>query len=233
MSTKGVSGCRAARLDRWQGLSGMALAAFLFCHLHFESSILFGKDAFYAVVRFLEAGFLDPTGHGYPGLTVLVALTLFALLLIHAITAIRRFPQQHKQWQALRNQAVRYPHLDTRLWLVQLITGFALFFLVPVHLLGILFDPTAIGPNQSAYRIVEQGFGWLYLLLLPAVVLHAVIGVYRVCMKWFGDKFNRESTQKVALGVGVWLLIIGATSLVAWLVIGNSLTLPMTPYSPN
>ncbi|SDJ57676.1 succinate dehydrogenase subunit C [Ferrimonas sediminum] len=233
MTPKGVSGRTAARLDRWQGLSGAALAAFLLFHLHFESSILFGKEAFYRVVRILEAGFLDPAGHGFPALTVLVALTLFVLLLVHAIIALRRFPQKYLQWKALKQQAVSFPHADTRLWLVQLITGFSLFFLVPVHLLGIMLDPAAIGPNQSAYRIVEQGFGWLYLLLMPAVVLHAVIGVYRLVLKWFGDKVSRGVSQKLALAVGLWLLVIGTASLVTWLFVGQSLTLPVIPYSPN
>ncbi|BDY03337.1 fumarate reductase cytochrome b subunit [Ferrimonas sp. YFM] len=232
MTPNGVSGRTAARLDRWQGLSGAALAIFLLFHLHFESSILFGKEAFYRVVRILEAGFLDPQGHGFPALTVLVALTLTVLLLIHALTALRRFPQKYRQWQALKQQAgMSLP--DTRLWLVQLASGFALFFLVPVHLIGILLDPAAIGPHQSAYRIVEQGFGWLYMLLMPLVVLHAVIGLYRLSLKWFGDKVSRAKARKLALGVTIWLLVLGSASLVVWLAVGQNLPVPLTPYSPN
>ncbi len=224
---------QAAWLDRWQSLSGAILAGFLLIHLHLESSILFGKDAFYQVARMLEAGFLDPSGHGYPFVIVLFGLGLFVVLMIHAIAAIRRFPTKYKQWKTLRAFSRTVPQRETNLWLFQLISGFALFFLVPVHLLGIVMNPGSIDPNLSAFRIVEQGFGFLYMALLPIAVIHALIGVYRLAMKWFGDKLPREKIFKGATAISGWLILLGTTSLIVWYYTGfTSLPTPLTPYSP-
>lgn len=223
---------QAAWLDRWQSLSGALLAGFIFIHLHLESSILFGKDAFYQVARMLEAGFLDPSGHGYPSVIVLFGLVLFAVLLAHAIAALRRFPHRFIEWRKLQEFSKTVPQRETNLWIIQLFTGFALFFLVPVHLLGIIMNPGSIDPNLSAYRIVEQGFGFLYLILLPTVVIHAFIGVYRLGMKWFGDKLDRFKLQKGALAVSGWLILLGTVSLIVWFYNGFNLSEPLIPYSP-
>jgi fumarate reductase subunit C len=59
----------AARGDKLQSLSGVLLGLFLVMHLHFESSMLLGKEAFYQVVPFLEGGVFSETGYGYPLLT--------------------------------------------------------------------------------------------------------------------------------------------------------------------
>lgn len=46
----------SARADKLQSATGLMLGCFLLLHMHFESSILLGKEAFYHVVQFLEGG---------------------------------------------------------------------------------------------------------------------------------------------------------------------------------
>ena len=70
----------AARADKLQSLSGVLLGLFLVMHLHFESSILFGKEAFYQVAQFLEGGIFSETGHGYPLVTKI--FSCFMLLIV-------------------------------------------------------------------------------------------------------------------------------------------------------
>jgi fumarate reductase subunit C len=67
-------------------------------------------------------------------------------------------------------------HEDTTLWLWQVATGFALFFLASVHLYVMLSKPDRIGPFESADRVWSDHFWPLYIVLLLAVELHAGIG---------------------------------------------------------
>ena len=60
-------------------------------------------------------------------------------------------------------------HEDTTLWFWRVITGFALFFLAPVHLYIMLTRPDRIGPFRSADRVWSDHFWPLYIVLLLAV----------------------------------------------------------------
>lgn len=221
----------AARADLLQSLSGVLLGLFIIAHLHFESSILLGKEAFYHVVQFLEGGIFSETGHGYPLLTQIFSTFMLVVVMIHAIFALRRFPTQIGQWHALRRQMHFLPHEDTKIWFWQMVTGFLLFFLVPVHLFTMIMNPE-IGPHLSAERVYFDNVWILYILLLPAVVVHAVFGLYRVCVKW-GLIQQRFALLKFAKVLMVYLMIIGIASLVTYIVIGRTLELPVIPFVPT
>jgi fumarate reductase subunit C len=230
-ATKGFSHpIWAARADRLQSMTGVLLGLFLIMHLHFESSILLGKEAFYHVAQFLEGGIFSETGHGYPLLTQIFSGFMLIVVLIHAAFALRRFPTQIGQWRALRNQMRFLPHEDTKIWFWQMITGFLLFFLVPTHIFTMITNPE-IGPHLSAERVYVQNVWILYILLLPAVVIHAVFGLYRVVVKW-GLIEQRFALLKFAKVMLAYLMVIGLASLVAYIVIGRSLELPVVPYVP-
>jgi fumarate reductase subunit C len=111
------------------------------------------------------------------------------------------------------------------------VTGFLLFFLVPVHLFTMIMNPE-IGPHLSAERVYYDNVWILYILLLPAVVVHAVFGLYRVCVKW-GLVQQRFALLKFAKVLLVYLMIIGIASLVAYIVIGRTLELPVIPFVPT
>jgi fumarate reductase subunit C len=218
----------AARGDKLQSLSGVLLGLFLVMHLHFESSILLGKEAFYQVVQFLEGGVFSETGHGYPLLTQIFSCFILLVVLIHAGFALRRFPTQLGQWRALRNQMRFLPHEDTKIWFWQMITGFLLFFLVPTHLFTMITNPE-IGPHFSAERVYHHNAWALYVLLLPIVTIHAVFGLYRVVVKW-GLIEQRFAMLKFAKVLLAYLMLLGTASLLTYLVIGRSLALPVVPY---
>ncbi|MCH1924225.1 fumarate reductase cytochrome b subunit [Shewanella sp. C32] len=220
----------AAVADRLQSASGVLLGLFLLLHLHFESSILLGKAAFYRVAQVLEGGLFTPSGHGVPLITQLFSLVMLLVLMVHAATALRRFPVQLGQWRALRNHLHLIKHNDSKLWFWQMLTGFLMFFLVPMHLVTMLTNPE-IGPHLSAARVYHDNYWLLYGLLLPAVVVHAMLGLYRVAVKW-GISFQRHGLLLLAKILMGYLIILGACSLVAYLVIGHSLTLPVTPFTP-
>ncbi|MDD8061056.1 MULTISPECIES: fumarate reductase cytochrome b subunit [Shewanella] len=221
----------AARADRLQSASGVLLGLFLIMHLHFESSILLGKEAFYQVAQFLEGGIFSETGHGFPILTQIFSVVMLLVVLIHAVFALRRFPTQIGQWRALRQQMKFLPHEDTKIWFWQMVSGFLLFFLVPVHLFTMITNPE-IGPHLSAERVVYQNAWVLYVLLLPAVTIHAIFGLYRVSVKW-GLITQRFALLKLAKVMLAYLMVLGVASLVAYIIIGRSLSLPVVPFVPG
>ena len=218
----------AARADKLQSLSGVILGLFLLMHLHFESSILFGKEAFYQVAQVLEGGVFSETGHGYPLITQIFSCFMLLVVLLHAVFALRRFPTQIGQWRALRKQMHFLPHEDTKIWFWQMISGFLLFFLVPPHLFTMITNPE-IGPHLSAERVYHFNAWILYVLLLPIVTIHAVFGLYRVVVKW-GLIEQRFAMLKFAKVLFVYLMVLGMASLLTYILIGHSLSLPVVPY---
>lgn len=195
-----------ARLDRWQSISGLLLGLFIWIHLIGDASILLGPEAFAAVHHFYEGGaFLSQP---VPALTALAAGAIFALLVIHAALALRKFPRDYQAYRSMRSHSRSMRHGDTRLWLIQVWTGFAMFFLAPVHLYVVMSKPEAIGPIFSSQRVTWDGFWLLYLLLLLIVVPHAAIGLYRLALKWGWPPSSRPACQRRRLGVTMWCTIV-------------------------
>lgn len=212
-----------ARLDVIQGVSGLLLVLFMWAHMGFVSSILLGKDAMYFVARMFEG---EPIfGKPYPLLVTMVAAVVFILFVVHALLALRKFPNSYRQYRALHRHLGWFRHPDTVLWVLQVVTGFALFFLASVHLYQMAFHPADIGPYASADRVWTGRMWPLYLVMLFAVELHGGIGFYRLLLKWgvfLGDnpKRNRRRLQKIKWGITAFFLVLGLVTLGAYMKIG-------------
>ena len=221
----------SAKADWLQSATGILLGLFLLLHMHFESSILLGKEAFYQVVQLLEGGIFSSSGHGFPIVTQVFSVFMLLVVMLHAALALRRFPTQLGQWRALRTHMHNIPHRDTHAWFWQLVTGFILFFLIPAHLFTMILNPE-IGPHLSAERVYHDNAWLLYALLLPAVVIHAMIGLYRVALKW-GLSSRRAALGNVAKALIIYLLCLGAASLITYVFIGSELGTPIQPFVPK
>lgn len=68
-----------------------------------------------------------------PSGLVLALAAIFALVVVHALLAVRKFPNSYRQVRAFRDHANAMKHGDTTLWWWQVVTGFALFFMVGVR----------------------------------------------------------------------------------------------------
>lgn len=212
-----------ARLDLLQSLTGLALVIFIWGHMFFESSILLGKDAMFWVARMFEG---EPIlGKPYPGLVSAVVAVIFLLIAVHAILALRKFPASYRQYHDFHRHMGSMHHEDTTLWYVQVITGFAMFFLASTHLFGMLLQPDNIGPYASADRIWSGRFWILYLLLLFSVHLHAGIGIYRLAVKWGpltrgNAKIFRHRAKVAMWGIIAFFLVFGSITLVTYMKLG-------------
>lgn len=211
-----------ARMDVAQSVTGLILGLFMWAHMFMVSSILLGKDAMYFVAKMFEG---EPFfGKPIPALVSGFACFILALIAIHAICALRKFPGSYHQYQTLHKHIGDLKHSDTTLWYVQVITGFLLFFLASVHLYQLIMHPADIGPYASSDR-VWGGMWPLYLILLFVVELHAGIGLYRVAIKWGlfmgkNPKQNRKRLSVMKWTLTVFFLTLGLLTLGAYMKIG-------------
>jgi len=215
--------CWPARLDWMQSASGLVLALFMWGHMFFVSSILLGKDAMWTVAKAFEGYFVF--GRSLPWLVSIVVACILALIVGHAMLAVRKFPINYGQYRAFRDHANAMQHGDTNLWWWQVVTGFALFFLASVHLYAMLTRPETIGPFGSADRVWSEHFWPLYLVLLFAVELHGGIGLYRLAVKWgwfAGPDPNatRSRLKKLKWALTAFFLVLGLATLAAYVKIG-------------
>jgi fumarate reductase subunit C len=212
-----------ARLDLTQSVSGLLLGLFMWGHMLFVSSILISDDAMWTVTKFFEGYFFF--GRSYPILVSFVVAGVFALFVVHAGLALRKFPINYGQYRTYRDHMAMMRHEDTTLWYWQVVTGFAMFFLASVHLYQMMMHPAQIGPWASADR-VWSGLWWpLYLVLLFAVELHGGIGLYRLAVKWGwlagkDDRATRKRLKALKWALSVFFIVLGLATLGAYIKIG-------------
>ena len=211
-----------ARLDYLQSATGLFLALFISFHILFESSILFGKNAMYTLTKMFEG---EPFIEAEPLIITGLAFIIFSMFIFHAFLAMRKFPASYKEYQRYHAHRKLLKHDDTNLWLIQITTGFVMFFLGSVHLYMMMSMPGKIGPYASSDRIYSDWMWPLYLLLLIAVVLHAWVGVYRLIIKWgwFDGKDPRKNRKRSKMMIKVLIvayLVIGLASLANYMKIG-------------
>jgi len=211
-------------MDVLQSLSGLLLVLFVWAHMFFESSILLGQDAMYWVARMFEG---EPLfGRPYPLLVSAVGVTVFLLVAVHAVLALRKFPGNQRQYARFHRHMRGMRHPDTTLWYAQVVTGFCLFFLVPAHLYMVIAQPGNIGPYESSDRIWTGNFWILYALLLVTVHCHAGIGMYRLAMKWgpltsANTRVVRARLKAAMWGIVAFFLCLGTASLLTYMKIGR------------
>lgn len=212
-----------ARLDVAQSVSGLLLALFMWGHMIFVASILISRDAMWTVTKFFEGHFFF--GRPYPVIVSGVAATVFALVVLHAALALRKFPSSYRQYTLFKRHMHGMQHEDTTLWYWQALTGFALFFLASAHLYWMLVNPDRIGPFESADRVWSDHFWILYLVMLFAVEIHGGVGLYRLAVKWgffSGPDVQRarRRLRRVKWAITVFLIVLGLATLAAYIRIG-------------
>jgi fumarate reductase subunit C len=214
-----------AWLDFLQSASGLLLALFMWGHMAFVSSILISKDAMYTVTRFFEGEYIF--GKPYPVIVTVIVSLIFIIFIAHAGLAMRKFPSSYKQYRIFLTHRKQLQHSDTSLWLIQAITGFAMFFLGTAHLYTMLTHSADIGPFASADRVWSGGSWILDLPLLLAVEFHGGIGLYRLAVKWgwfdgSNPRRNRIRLKRFMWGMIGFLLMLGMMSLAAYMKIGQA-----------
>jgi len=180
----------AARFDLIGMVSGLLLVFFMFGHAMMLATIVFGVETMDGLSMWLEDLYLAQAG----------AIGMVFLILIHFVTAGRKLPLRVNEQRMIWRLTRRLSHLDTWLWLVQVVTGMMILLFVMVHLYFVL-TTFPIEAVKSSTRVAAN-FGYLYAPMIIVIWLHLGIGLYRIFVKW--TPFNRK-----ILKVFKWLLILG------------------------
>jgi len=212
-----------ARLDFIQSVTGLILAVFIMGHIMFEASILLSSEMMYKVTLMFEGYYFF--GERYPGIISFLAAAIFLIFILHAFVAIRKFPASYRDYKIITKHTQQMKHEDSSLWLIQVITGFMMFFIGSVHLYIMMTQPENIGPYASSSRIVDELMGPLYFLLLLSVVSHAFIGLYRLALKWGfmegkNTKVSRARFKFLMKAMIALYIVVGLFSLAKYTYIG-------------
>ncbi|MDR2244602.1 MAG: fumarate reductase cytochrome b subunit, partial [Burkholderiales bacterium] len=159
-------------------------------------------------------------GKAYPGLVSIVVAIVAAVFVFHAMLAVRKFPINYRQFRVFRAHAKSMNHGDTTLWMWQVYTGFAMFFLASAHLYQMMVWPQEIGPFGSGGRMWVDGLWPFYLVLLLLVEFHGGIGLYRLAVKWCWPNASREFLKKIKWAITAFFLVLGLATLGAYMKIG-------------
>ena len=212
-----------ARLDFIQSFTGLILALFITGHIMFEASILISNEMMYKVTIMFEGYYFF--GETYPGIITFLAAAISVIFVIHAAIAMKKIPSSYRNYKVIRNHIKGMKHEDSSLWMIQVITGFMMFFMGSVHLYIMMTQPADIGPYASSNRVVNEYMGPLYFMLLISVVSHAFIGLYRLAMKWGfmegkNTKVSRARFKFLMKAMIAIYIIVGLSSLAKYTYIG-------------
>ena len=185
----------SAAVELTEMITGLLLVLFMWGHLLMLATILFGEETMNSLARFLESTYIAQLG----------AVGIVFLVLIHFFTAGRKLPGRIKEQILFFKLAQKLRHVDTWLWLVQVISGMAILIFVSIHLWFIL-STFPIQANKSSIRVADA-MGWLYAPMVLLVELHVGVGLYRILIKW--TNFNRKIGSAIKWVMTAGFVIVG------------------------
>ena len=163
---------REAWIELFELGTGLLLLGFIQFHLLAVSSIIFGAAAFNRDSARMDEYYLSYVG---------IPLIILAIL-AHGLLAMRKAPWKFQEMRVFLQHSRRLAHLDTWAWGVQIVTGLIILVLAAIHIAQVL-QTWPIEAATSAARIQGGCFSHFVLLLLVAEI-HAMVGLYRILVKW-------------------------------------------------
>ncbi len=190
-----------AYIDVGEMISGILLLFFIFFHLFFVATVLFGGRG--AVFNTLAEWFETDLIWGI-SLAHIALAGVAALILAHAILVVSRVPVRlQDQWEVLKRGTLMR-HFDTILWFLQVATGFLIFAFAFAHLWHIFTD-LPIQAEKSAEG-AQGGFLWFYAPFLLLLSIHIGAGFYRIMIKW--NWMSRSIAVPVAWFLFVFYMVV-------------------------
>ena len=190
----------SARIELVEMISGLLLVVFMWGHLIMLSTILFGERTMNALGAVLEKYYLAQAG----------AIGICLLLVMHFVTAGRKFPARLREQKLFWALASKLRHADTWLWLVQVLSGLAIGVFAAIHL-WLILTTFPIEAAKSSVRVART-MVWLYAPMVLVVELHVGVGLYRIIVKW--TQIDRRTAGLLKwlmtfafVFVGYWILV--------------------------
>ncbi|MDI6853175.1 MAG: succinate dehydrogenase [Deltaproteobacteria bacterium] len=182
--------------------TGLFLLVFLQFHMLAVATIILGPAAFNRDALMLDEYYLSYIG---------IPLVILAII-VHGLVALRKAPWRYKEMAIFIQHSRRLAHLDTWAWFVQIITGMAVLILAAIHIWNTL-STWPIEAAKSAFRIQSGSFSNLFLLLLIAEI-HAMVGLYRILVKW--SWIHRQKFTKWLVYATIGFVALGFIALVVF-----------------
>lgn len=198
-----------AKSPRWEAgtelvelFTGLFLLGFLQFHLFAVSSIILGQETFNRDSHFLDEYYISYIG---------IPLVILAIL-VHGLAAMRKAPWRVEEMRIFLQHSRRLQHLDTWAWLAQILTGLGVLVLSAIHIWSTL-STWPIEAAKSALR-VQSGHFSLLLALLVLAEIHAMLGLYRILVKW--SWVHRQKFTKYLVYATLGLVALGFVALVVF-----------------
>jgi len=187
------------RLDFFQVLTGVLLILFIFGHLLLVSSVLISPKLLDWIAWILEEVYLAQ----------LIGPAIFLLVLVHFLVAARKMPFRQGEFITFCQHAARFPHWETRAWLVQIVTACIIITLAFTHVYEIMTN-LPITALKSAERMQGDGGALFYTVLLLATWLHVGIGAFRIGVKYgFIRLATRQKFTKYIIIIVAACILLG------------------------
>ena len=196
-----------SKSPRWEAFmelvelgTALIILGFLQFHLLAVSSIILGANAFNRDSQFLDEYYLS-----YIGIPIVIVA-----ILVHGAAAMRKAPWRFQEARIVYQHSKRLAHLDTWLWVVQIVTGGAVLILAAIHIWSALIT-WPIEAKTSALR-VQGGYFTFYLALLAIAEVHAMAGLYRILVKW--GWWHRSRFVNYLLFITAFFVVLGLIALI-------------------
>ena len=183
-------------VDLVESITGVLLASFLFLHLLLISTVMLGNNLFNLLAKFMEDFYLTHT--------TMIAILL--VLIIHVFLTLRRVSFDLSKQVQLIGHLKDINHLDSRLWLLQVITGLFLFMFIIIHIWSV-FVSMPIDVNDISVKLVNIRWAVFNLILVMLAGIHTGIGIYRMGIKWGFIKYRKKGLVLISLLIPVYILI--------------------------
>jgi fumarate reductase subunit C len=161
-----------ARMELLELATALLLLLFVQFHMFAVSSIILGVDAFNR-----DSVRMDEYYFSYIGIPLIILA-----ILVHGLLAMRKAPWKFQEMRVFLQHSRRLAHLDTWAWGVQIATGLIILVLASIHIWSVLVT-WPITAATSAARI-QGGYFSNFVLLILAAEIHAMVGLYRILVKW-------------------------------------------------
>jgi fumarate reductase subunit C len=197
---------KSPRLEAWMELiqlaTGLMLLVFLQFHLFAVSTIILGPAAFNRDAQAMDEYYLSYVG---------IPLVILGIL-VHGVLAMRKAPWKFQEMRVFLQHSRRLAHLDTWAWLVQIITGMIVLILAFIHIAQVLHT-WPIEAAKSAARI-QGGFFSHFVVLLLVAEIHAMVGLYRILVKW--SWIHRQRFTPYLVYAAMFFVTLGFIALIVF-----------------
>lgn len=193
----------SGRIDLLQALTGICLALFILLHFFIISTVLISPKVMSTLDHAFEVVYL--TQIGLPG--------LFIVILLHFLLAARKMPFRAKELTTYIKHAKMLHHPSTWVWLIQVVTAICILALFAVHIYEVWMGLPVTLEGTTA-RVARSGAVCFYGTLLIVTLVHALVGLFRVLVKFgFITRAIRKKAMFAFLIVGVVYVVMALGAL--------------------